>query len=67
MHNLVGLLTLTADEGSLAILKPDQLNDGPWCGGGDNEFDADLHAGLQCGAPRLEPGPVLNQGAPSRA
>ena len=42
MHNLIGLETLTADEGSLAILKPDQLNDGPWCGGGDNEFDADL-------------------------
>jgi hypothetical protein len=42
MHNLIGLDTLTADEGSLAILKPDQLNDGPWCGGGDNEFDADL-------------------------
>ena len=42
MHNLVGLETLTADEGSLAILKPSQLNDGPWCGGGDTEFDADL-------------------------
>jgi Prokaryotic N-terminal methylation motif len=42
MHNLVGLETLTADEGSLAILKPEQLTDGPWCGGGDNEFDADL-------------------------
>ena len=28
--------------GSLAILKPEQLTDGPWCGGGDNEFDADL-------------------------
>jgi Prokaryotic N-terminal methylation motif len=42
MHNLIGLETLTADEGSLAILKPDQLNDGPWCGGGENEFDADL-------------------------
>jgi hypothetical protein len=42
MHNLVGLPTLAADEGSLAILKPAQLNDGPWCGGGENEFDADL-------------------------
>jgi prepilin-type N-terminal cleavage/methylation domain-containing protein len=42
MHNLVGLPTLTADEGSLTILKPEQLIDGPWCGGGDNEFDADL-------------------------
>jgi hypothetical protein len=42
MHNLVGLPTLTADEGSLVILPLEQLKDGPWCGGGDNEFDADL-------------------------
>jgi len=42
MHNLVGLPTLAADEGSLAILPLEQLKDGPWCGGGDNEFDADL-------------------------
>ena len=42
MHNLVALPTLDADEGSLAILKPSQLTDGPWCGGGDTEFDADL-------------------------
>jgi hypothetical protein len=42
MHNLVGLPTLDADEGSLAILKPADLIDGPWCGGGDTEFDADL-------------------------
>ena len=42
MHNLIGLETLTADEGSLAILDPAQLADGPWCGGGDTEFDADL-------------------------
>jgi hypothetical protein len=42
MHNLVGLPTLTADEGSLAILPLAMLKDGPWCGGGDNEFDADL-------------------------
>lgn len=42
MHNLVGLPTLTADEGSLAILPLAQLKDGPWCGAGDNEFDADL-------------------------
>jgi hypothetical protein len=42
MHNLVGLPTLTADEGSLAILQPSQLVDGPWCGSGDTEFDADL-------------------------
>ena len=42
MHNLIALDTLPADEGSLSILKPDQLIDGPWCGGGDTEFDADL-------------------------
>jgi hypothetical protein len=42
MHNLVGLPTLAADEGSLAILPLEQFRDGPWCGGGDNEFDADL-------------------------
>jgi hypothetical protein len=33
---------LAADEGSLAILPPAMLTDGPWCGSGDNEFDADL-------------------------
>ena len=38
----MGLPTLPADEGSLAILKPSDLVDGPWCGGGDTEFDADL-------------------------
>ena len=42
MHNLSALPTLTADEGSLSILTAAQLTDGPWCGSGDNEFDADL-------------------------
>ena len=42
MHNFKPLPTLPADEGSLAILKGSQLTDGPWCGSGDSEFDADL-------------------------
>lgn len=33
---------LTADAGSLTRLTPAMLTDGPWCGGGTNEFDADL-------------------------
>jgi hypothetical protein len=33
---------LTADEGSLAALTSDMLTDGPMCGGGTNQFDADL-------------------------
>lgn len=37
-----GLSLLTADEGSLAILDKAMLSDGPWCGSGTNEFDADL-------------------------
>lgn len=40
-HNLV-LPTLTVTEGSLALLTPAMLTDGPMCGGGDNQFDADL-------------------------
>lgn len=39
---IAGMPVLPADEGSLARLKPDDLKDGPWCGGGDTEFDADL-------------------------
>jgi hypothetical protein len=42
MHNLVPLPTLPANEGSLSILTAAQLTDGPWCGSGDSEFDADL-------------------------
>ena len=41
-HNFVPLETLTADEGSLASLPASRLTDGPWCGGGSNEYDADL-------------------------
>jgi hypothetical protein len=33
---------LAADEGSLAILTPAMLSNGPWCGSVSNEFDADL-------------------------
>jgi len=34
--------TLTADGGSLAALPSASLGDGPWCGEGLNQFDADL-------------------------
>ena len=34
--------TLTADEGSLTALPGATLTDGPWCGRGENRFDADL-------------------------
>ena len=33
---------LATDEGSLAKLPLTMFQNGPWCGGGDNEFDADL-------------------------
>ena len=33
---------LAADEGSLARLPLAMFTNGPWCGGGDNEYDADL-------------------------
>jgi hypothetical protein len=33
---------LPADGGSLAILPLDLFRDGPWCGDGENRFDADL-------------------------
>jgi len=36
------LPTLAADEGSLAALTPAILSDGPMCGSGNNQFDADL-------------------------
>ena len=39
---IAGMPVLAADEGSLARLKPDDLKNGPWCGSGDTEFDADL-------------------------
>ena len=40
--NLLARPTLAADEGSLAALPAAMLTDGPWCGSGTNEFDADL-------------------------
>ena len=40
--NLKNLPTLTPDEGSLAPLPGKMLIDGPMCGGGTNQFDADL-------------------------
>ena len=33
---------LTPEGGSLAVLPMSMLNDGPWCGAGQNRFDADL-------------------------
>ncbi len=40
--NLLPLPTLSPDDGSLAILSGAMLSDGPMCGGGTNQFDADL-------------------------
>jgi hypothetical protein len=37
-----GLTVLTPQGGSLAQLPLSMLNDGPWCGSGQNRFDADL-------------------------
>jgi prepilin-type N-terminal cleavage/methylation domain-containing protein len=37
-----GLQVLTTQGGSLAPLPLSILNDGPWCGNGNNRFDADL-------------------------
>lgn len=37
-----GLSQLPAQGGSLAPLSLAMLSDGPWCGAGDNRFDADL-------------------------
>ncbi|HUF47943.1 MAG TPA: hypothetical protein VMM93_09005 [Vicinamibacterales bacterium] len=39
---LPGLPTLAAQGGSLAELPLSMFADGPWCGNGDNRFDADL-------------------------
>ena len=41
--NYLNLPTLTADDGSLANLPLEILKDGPFCGGGANQFDADLY------------------------
>jgi hypothetical protein len=40
--NYANLPVLTANEGSLAALTATILTDGPWCGGGDSQYDADL-------------------------
>jgi prepilin-type N-terminal cleavage/methylation domain-containing protein len=37
-----GLVTLATQGSSLAPLPLSMLGDGPWCGAGDNRFDADL-------------------------
>jgi hypothetical protein len=37
-----GLSTLATSGGSLAVLPLDLFRDGPWCGDGENRFDADL-------------------------
>lgn len=41
-NNISGLGALTMQGGSLAALPLSILNDGPWCGAGNNQFDADL-------------------------
>jgi hypothetical protein len=40
--NYANLPVLAPDAGSLASLPAAMLSDGPYCGGGQNEFDADL-------------------------
>lgn len=40
--NYLNLPVLAPTDGSLAILTPAMLTDGPYCGGGTNQFDADL-------------------------
>lgn len=40
--NYVGMPTLVTQGGSLAELPLSILNDGPWCGAGENRYDADL-------------------------
>jgi hypothetical protein len=39
---LPGMATMTADGGSLAPLPLSMFTDGPWCGEGNNRYDADL-------------------------
>jgi len=41
-YNAGAMPVLAANEGSLAILPLTMFQDGPWCGSGDTEFDADL-------------------------
>ena len=40
--NLLPLQTLTNGDGSMAELSPAMLSDGPYCGSGSNQYDADL-------------------------
>jgi hypothetical protein len=40
--NYANLPVLPATDGSLAILTAEMLSDGPYCGNGTNQFDADL-------------------------
>ena len=40
--NYIGPPALPANDGSLAVLKPSDLTNGPYCGSGSNEFDVDL-------------------------
>lgn len=40
--NYANLPVLNPDDGSLAVLPPSMLSNGPYCGGGSNRFDADL-------------------------
>ena len=37
------MTTLTTGGGSLSPLPVSMFADGPWCGGGSNQFDADLY------------------------
>jgi hypothetical protein len=36
------LPVLSTDDGQMAVLSGDMVTDGPWCGSGDSQFDADL-------------------------
>ena len=40
--NYIGPPVLPATDGSLAVLKPSDLSNGPYCGSGSNEYDVDL-------------------------
>jgi type II secretory pathway pseudopilin PulG len=41
-NNVSGMSVLSATDGSLAALTAAMLSDGPYCGSGENQFDADL-------------------------
>ena len=42
LGNYIGPPALPANDGSLAVLKPEDLSNGPYCGSGSNEYDVDL-------------------------